>query len=85
MNLKKLILIIISSFAISQDNIGEGLSGQELIDFLLDNSSKKKKYYFLECNTHPGLTDISLAPEQANFVGISYSELITMILKSSNA
>ncbi len=55
------------------------------IDFLLDNSSKKNKYYFLECNTHPGLTDISLAPEQANFVGISYSDLITMILKSSNA
>ena len=37
MNLKKLILIIFASFSMSQDIIGEGLYGQELIDFLIDN------------------------------------------------
>ena len=26
-----------------------------------------EKIYFLEMNTHPGLTKISLAPEQANY------------------
>ncbi len=37
MNLKKLILIIMMSFPMSQDVIGEGLFEQELIDFLIDN------------------------------------------------
>ena len=37
MNLKKLILIIAISFSMSQDIIGEGLYGQELIDFLTNN------------------------------------------------
>ncbi len=37
MNLKKLILIIFTSFSMGQDIIGEGLYGQELIDFLVEN------------------------------------------------
>jgi len=37
LNLKKLILIIFASFSMGQDIIGEGLYGQELIDFLIEN------------------------------------------------
>jgi len=37
LNLKKLILIIFASFSMGQDIIGEGLYGQELIDFLVEN------------------------------------------------
>ena len=38
------------------------------IDYIMSN--KNKKIYFLEMNTHPGLTKISLAPEQANYQGL---------------
>ena len=51
------------------------------LDFIL--SAKNKKFYFLELNTHPGLTKISLAPEQANFKKMSYLNLIEKIIISS--
>ena len=39
--------------------------------------------FFLEMNTHPGLTKISLAPEQANFCNFSYLYLLKQIIISS--
>tara|TARA_Y100000768_G_scaffold305996_1_gene239931 strand:+ start:791 stop:1684 length:894 start_codon:yes stop_codon:yes gene_type:complete len=51
------------------------------LDFILSN--KNNKFYFLELNTHPGLTKISLAPEQANFQNLSYLNLIEKIIISS--
>ncbi len=51
------------------------------LDFILCN--KSKNIYFLEINTHPGLTRISLAPEQANFQKISYFQLLNQIINSS--
>ena len=51
------------------------------LDFIMSNENGK--IYFLENNTHPGLTKISLAPEQANFKKISYLDLIKQIIKSS--
>jgi D-alanine-D-alanine ligase len=53
------------------------------IDFILKKN--KNKYFFLEINTHPGLTDLSLAPEQAKYKGLSYLNLIKMILESAYA
>ena len=35
------------------------------IDYIMSN--KNGKIFFLEMNTHPGLTKLSLAPEQANY------------------
>ena len=35
------------------------------IDYIMSN--KNEKIFFLEMNTHPGLTKLSLAPEQANY------------------
>ncbi len=51
------------------------------LDFIMSN--KNRKIYFLELNTHPGLTKISLVPEQANYQNISYLYLLTQIINSS--
>ena len=51
------------------------------IDYIMSN--KNRKVYFLEMNTHPGLTKLSLAPEQANYQGLSYLYLLKQIINSS--
>ena len=51
------------------------------LDFILNK--KNEKIYFLELNTHPGLTKISLVPEQANFKNLSYLNLLEKIMISS--
>ena len=50
------------------------------LDFILD--SKSNNFYFLELNTHPGLTSISLAPEQAQYNKINYLSLMEKIITS---
>ncbi len=51
------------------------------LDYII--SSKNEKIFFLEMNTHPGLTKLSLAPEQANYNGFSYLYLLKQIINSS--
>ncbi len=51
-------------------------------DFIFD--PKKNKIFFLETNTQPGLTPISLLPEQANYKGLSFSEIIFILIKNLN-
>ena len=51
------------------------------IDYIM--SKKNGKIFFLEMNTHPGLTKLSLAPEQANYQGLSYFNLLKQIINSS--
>ena len=51
------------------------------IDYIL--SKKNGKIFFLEMNTHPGLTKLSLAPEQASYQGLSYLDLLKLIINSS--
>lgn len=41
-------------------------------------------FYILEVNTHPGMTPLSLCPEIAQKVGISFEELIEEILKTAS-
>lgn len=50
------------------------------IDFLYDIINKK--LYFNEINTIPGFTDISMYPKLISNLGISYKEIITILLKS---
>jgi D-alanine-D-alanine ligase len=38
------------------------------------------KFYLLEINTQPGMTNLSLVPEIANFKGISFETLVKKIL-----
>ena len=44
----------------------------------------KNNFYLLEINTQPGMTKLSLVPEIANHVGISFINLIEWILKDAS-
>ena len=54
--------------------------GMARIDFLI---CPKKGPLLLEVNTVPGMTNTSILPAQAKKAGISYNELVEIILKSS--
>ena len=45
----------------------------------------KNKFYLLEINTQPGMTKLSLVPEIAAYKGISFIELIELLLKDAFA
>ena len=40
----------------------------------------KNKFYLLEINTQPGMTNLSLVPEIASYCGISFTKLVEKIL-----
>ncbi|MGH6893543.1 MAG: D-alanine--D-alanine ligase [Dongiaceae bacterium] len=40
-----------------------------------------KKLYLLEINTQPGMTALSLVPEQAKYLGITYPELVAWMVE----
>ena len=42
------------------------------------------KFYLLEINTQPGMTKLSLVPEIADYMGISFIKLIEWILKDAS-
>ena len=44
----------------------------------------KGKFYLLEINTQPGMTKLSLVPEIANYIKISFIQLIEWILKDAS-
>tara|TARA_S200000501_G_C20804270_1_gene735404 strand:+ start:519 stop:1430 length:912 start_codon:yes stop_codon:yes gene_type:complete len=44
----------------------------------------KNKFYLLELNTQPGMTDLSLVPEIAAFRGINFNSLINWIIKDAS-
>ena len=44
----------------------------------------KGKFYLLEINTQPGMTKLSLVPEIANYIGLSFIKLIEWILKDAS-
>lgn len=56
-----------------------GCSGVSRIDFIIADNIP----YVLEINTNPGMTDTSDLPAQAAACGISYDNLVEMILKSA--
>ena len=45
----------------------------------------KNKFYLLEINTQPGMTNLSLVPEIANYHGINFANLIEWILKDASS
>ena len=51
-------------------------------DFIYDK--KSNKIFYLETNSQPGLTAISLVPEQAKFKNISFEEIILQLIKKIN-
>ncbi len=56
-----------------------GCKGVSRIDFMM----KDNVPYLLEINTSPGMTDISDLPAQAKACGISYDELVLLILNNA--
>ena len=44
----------------------------------------KNKFYLLETNTQPGMTKLSLVPEICLFKGISFINLIELLLKDAS-
>ena len=51
------------------------------VDFIL--SKKENKIYFLEINSQPGMTKLSLLPEQAKFKKISFENIIRELINNS--
>ena len=51
------------------------------VDFIFNN--KEKKIYFLEINSQPGMTKISLLPEQANYQNIKFESIILKLIDNA--
>ena len=57
-----------------------GCKGASRSDFRWDEEQGEAGLYLLEVNTQPGMTPLSLVPEQAKLKGISYGELVERII-----
>ena len=53
-----------------------GCKGVTRSDFKFANN----KFYLLEINTQPGMTNLSLVPEIANYEGLNFENLVEKIL-----
>jgi D-alanine-D-alanine ligase len=62
-----------------------GCRGVSRSDFRYDDteSGGPEKLYLLEVNTQPGMTPLSLAPEQALHVGISFPEFVSWMVENA--
>ncbi len=57
-----------------------GCKGASRSDFRWDDEQGEAGIYLLEVNTQPGMTPLSLVPEQAKLKGISYGELVERLI-----
>ena len=62
-----------------------GCKGASRSDFRWDDTQGEAGVYLLEVNTQPGMTPLSLVPEQARQKGISYGELVERIIAEALA
>ncbi len=60
-----------------------GCKGASRSDFRWDDEQGIEGLFLLETNTQPGMTPLSLVPEQAKAVGISYDELVEIIVRDA--
>ena len=60
-----------------------GCKGASRSDFRWDDTRGEAGIYLLEINTQPGMTPLSLVPEQAKQKGIAYGELVERILEEA--
>jgi D-alanine-D-alanine ligase len=58
-----------------------GCRGTSRSDFRWDDEKGEEGLYLLEVNTQPGMTPLSLVPEQAKHIGMSYAELVQKIVE----
>ncbi len=62
-----------------------GCRGASRSDFRWDDQRGVEGLFLLEVNTQPGMTPLSLVPEQARHMGISYPELVQRIVDAAMA
>jgi D-alanine-D-alanine ligase len=62
-----------------------GCKGTSRSDFRWDDEQGEAGLYLLEVNTQPGMTPLSLVPEQARHIGMSYAELVQAIVDEAMA
>jgi D-alanine-D-alanine ligase len=60
-----------------------GCKGASRSDFRWDDEQGEAGIYLLEVNTQPGMTPLSLVPEQAKLRGISYGELVERLIEEA--
>jgi len=60
-----------------------GCRGTSRSDFRWDDERGVDGLYLLEVNTQPGMTPLSLVPEQGRFVGMSYAALCEAIVREA--
>lgn len=60
-----------------------GCKGASRSDFRWDDEKGVDGLFLLEVNTQPGMTPLSLVPEQAAKLGISYAELVERIVEEA--
>lgn len=62
-----------------------GCKGASRTDFRWDDELGRDGVFVLETNTQPGMTPLSLVPEQARQMGISYEQLVDILVKEALA
>ena len=60
-----------------------GCRGASRSDFRWDDTQGVEGLFLLEVNTQPGMTPLSLVPEQAAKLGIEYAELVERIVEDA--
>ena len=62
-----------------------GCKGASRTDFRWDDELGRDGVFVLETNTQPGMTPLSLVPEQAKHMGLSYAALVDQLVKEALA
>mgnify|MGYP000203420059 CR=1 FL=1 len=60
-----------------------GCRGVSRSDYRWDDERGEDGLFLLETNTQPGMTPLSLVPEQASYCDISYPELVELIIEDA--
>ncbi|MDG5749948.1 D-alanine--D-alanine ligase [Qipengyuania sp. XHP0211] len=60
-----------------------GCRGTSRTDFRWDEEQGEDGLFILETNTQPGMTPLSLVPEQAKHVGMEYGELVETVIAAA--
>jgi D-alanine-D-alanine ligase len=60
-----------------------GCRGCSRADFRWDDEQGLDGLYLLEVNTQPGMTPLSLVPEQARYRGVDYAELVERLVEAA--
>ncbi len=60
-----------------------GCRGLSRADFRYDPGEGEEGLYILEVNTQPGMTPLSLAPEQAAHCGLSFADLVVRLVEEA--